>query len=90
MENTLVGYVFKVKQFADGDISVFFVTTEDKELELRYFADVSKKGEITKEIAHLLAGTLDSDVWAEIFFDDTGAVTSVVLDAVAEEDLEES
>ena len=90
MENSLFAYVFKVRQIANGDTIIFFVTTDDKEIELNYFSDVSQKGEITKEMAHLLAGTLDSDIWAEIFFDDTGTVKSMELEAIAEEDLEEA
>ena len=89
MENIL-GYVFKVKQFANGDITIFFVTTDDKELELHYFTDVSKKGEITKNMAQQLAGTLDSYIWSEIAFDDTGTATSIEYEAIDEDDFEEA
>ncbi|HUH61306.1 MAG TPA: hypothetical protein VLY66_00035 [Candidatus Eisenbacteria bacterium] len=89
VDKSLVGYVLRVKQFADGSTDIVFVTADDEELELHYFADLSKKGELTKEMAQILAGTLDSDTWAEITFDDTGSATSVELEVVSEEDLVE-
>ena len=89
MDKSLVGYVLRVKQFADGSTDIVFVTADDEELELHYFSDLSKKGELTKEMAQILAGTLDSDTWAEITFDDTGSATSVELEVVSEEDLVE-
>ena len=70
-------------------MDIVFVTTDDEELELHYVADASKKSELTKDMAQMLAGTLDSDIWAEITFDDSGTATSVELEVVAEEDFEE-
>ena len=89
MDKNLVGYVLRVKQFADGSIDIVFITVDDEELELHYFADLSKKGELTKEMAQMLARILDSDIWAEIAFDDTGTATSVELEVVSEEDFVE-
>jgi len=89
MDKSLVGYVLRVKQFSDGSTDIVFVTADDEELELHYVADLSKKSELTKEMAQTLARTLDSDIWAEITFDDTGTVTSVELEVVSEEDFEE-
>ena len=89
MDKSIVGYVLRVKQFADDSTDIVFVTADDEELELHYFADLSKKGELTKEMAQILAGTLDSDIWAEITFDDTDTASSVELEVVSEEDFEE-
>ena len=89
MDKSLVGYVLRVKQFSDGNIDIVFVTADDEELELHYVADLTKKSELTKEMAQTLARTLDSDIWAEITFDDTDTVTSVELEVVSEEDFEE-
>jgi hypothetical protein len=90
VDKSLVGYVLRVKQFANGNMNIIFVTADDEELELHYVADASNKGEITKDMAQMLARTLDSDIWAEITFDDTGTATSIELEVVSEDDFEEA
>ena len=84
-----MGYVLRAKQFSGGNMDIIFVTADDEELELHYVVDASKKSELTKDMAQMLAGTLDSNIWAEITFDDSGTATSVELEVVAEEDFEE-
>jgi len=88
VDKSLVGYVLRVKQFADDSISIVFVTADDEELELHYVSDPSKKGELGKDMAQMLTRTLDSDIWAEITFDNFGTATSVELEVVSEEDFE--
>ena len=88
MDKSLVGYVLRVKHFANGNMNITFVTDDNEELELHY--DISKHGELTKDMAQILAGTLDSNVWAEVIFDDTGIATSIELEVISEEDFEES
>jgi len=89
VDKSLVGFVLKVKQFSDDSMNIIFVTAEDEELELHYVTDDSKKGELTKDFAQTLAKTLDSDIWAEITFDDTGTATSVELEVVSDDDIDE-
>jgi len=90
MEKSIGGYVLRVKQFANGSMNIIFITDEDKELELHYVSDAPSKGELGKEIAHVLARTLDGEIWADITFDDSGIATSVELESGYENEFEES
>lgn len=85
MGKILTGYVFMVRRHTNGDIDIGFYS-DDEELELRYFADSSKGGSLTKEIAHALAETLGRNIWAEIRYNDDDVSSSVELEEFDEDD----
>jgi len=85
MEKIVEGYVFMVRRHVNGDIDIGF-SSDDEELELRYFVDSTKTGSLTKEIAHALAETLGLNIWVQIRYNDNGILSSIELEEFDPED----
>ena len=74
-----------VRRHINGDIDIGF-SSDDEELELRYFVDSTKTGSLTKEIAHALAETLGLSIWVQIRYNDNGVLSSIELEEFDPED----
>ena len=86
MSKNLSGFVYRVRKHANGDMEISFMTEEEQEIELHYFINPSKNGELPKEIAYTLAETLDRNIWSEISFDENGIATSITLEEAGSEE----
>ena len=85
MEKIVEGYVFMVRRHVNGDIDIGF-SSDDDELELRYFVDSTKTGSLTKEIADALAETLGRNIWVQIRYNDDGILSGIELEEFDPED----
>nr|AFK24896.1 hypothetical protein Josef01_05d18_48 [uncultured archaeon] len=79
MGKNIVGFVFYVIKFDNGDIEIGFYN-KDSDSADNYSTDESRGRKLSKEIAQTLADTLGRNIWAKIHFNEKGAATKVELE----------
>nr|AFK24824.1 hypothetical protein Josef01_02j05_35 [uncultured archaeon] len=79
MDKSIVGFVFNVIKFDNGDIEIGFYNKDNNSAD-SYSTDGSKDGKLPKEIAQTLAETLGRNIWEKIHFNEKGIATKVELE----------
>ena len=88
MTSSIFGEVIRVRKFSNGDIEIDF-HHEEQITEYRYSADPSRLGNFPKNLAEILASTLDTTICVEIFFQDDGIPSYLELEQCEDEDDED-